>query len=56
MRKLANSAARDIASPAAKMGIEAFFPADERSEPRTRTAPKGLPQDEARHQGRPKAD
>ena len=26
MRKLANSAARDIASPAAKMGIRSLFP------------------------------
>ena len=33
--------------PPSKWAIKGFFPAGERSEPRTRTAPKGLPQDEA---------
>ena len=45
---LSNSIARDIASPAVKMGNRSLFPAGERSEPRSRTAPKGLPQTEAR--------
>ncbi len=41
-------AARDIANSLfQKWAIKGFFPAGERSEPRTRTAPKGLPQDEA---------
>ena len=43
-----NHAARDIANSLfQKWAIKGFFPAGERSEPRTRTAPKGLPQDEA---------
>ena len=44
-----NHAARNIANSLfQKWAIKGFFPAGERSEPRTRTAPKGLPQDEAR--------
>ena len=35
-------------APPAKWAIKGFFPAGERSEPRSRTAPKGLPQTEAR--------
>ena len=37
-----------LRAPPAKWAIKAFFPAGERSEPRSRTAPKGLPQTEAR--------
>ena len=37
-----------LRDPPSKWAIKGFFPAGERSEPRTRTAPKGLPQDEAR--------
>ena len=36
-----------LRAPPAKWAVEAFFPAGERSEPRSRTAPKGLPQTEA---------
>ena len=46
---LANNSARDIANSLfQKWAIKGFFPAGERSEPRSRTAPKGLPQTEAR--------
>ena len=38
MRKLASFIARDIASPAVKMGNRSLFPAGERSEPRSRIA------------------
>ena len=37
-----------LRAPPSKWAIKAFFPAGERSEPRSRTAPKGLPQTEAR--------
>ena len=36
-----------LRAPPSKWAIKAFFPAGERSEPRPRTAPKGLPQAEA---------
>ena len=36
-----------LRAPPSKWAIGAFFPAGERSEPRSRTAPKGLPQTEA---------
>ena len=36
-----------LRAPPSKWAIKAFFPAGERSEPRPRTAPKGLPQTEA---------
>ena len=36
-----------LRAPLSKWAIGAFFPAGERSEPRSRTAPKGLPQTEA---------
>ena len=36
-----------LRAPPAKWAIKGFFPAGERSEPRSRTAPKGLPQTEA---------
>ena len=37
-----------LRAPPSKWAVKGFFPAGERSEPRSRTAPKGLPQDEAR--------